>query len=255
MHYDPLLSSRGKKVVNWGHCWVVVSIVVGNLPWAPGKFWSLPILFRLYHNRQGKTKGKKTSPKLVKQTPKGGQGLTTKGLKPAVEKAPAPPHRTKQASGGCQPPDCRRGEGSRPAAPHETRVGRGIDHAAGRLAARPRIPPHGRQRLRWRQRGEVFAGEHAPHQPGSRQGRAVCRGTSPWTKPEGGTPAQAGGPSAEDPGLGQRLPSALAVTGLPTIWIACSTAREDLPGLVLHHCGTETADHRVEPGLGRVDKK
>ena len=32
MHHDPLMSSRGKKVVNWGHCWVVVSIVVGNLP-------------------------------------------------------------------------------------------------------------------------------------------------------------------------------------------------------------------------------
>ena len=47
MHYDPLLSSRGKKVVNWGHCWVVVSIVVGNLPWAPGKFSSLPILYSL----------------------------------------------------------------------------------------------------------------------------------------------------------------------------------------------------------------
>jgi hypothetical protein len=96
MYYDPLMSSRSKRIVNWGHCWVVVSIVVGDFPWAPGRYWSLPILFRLYHNRQGKTKGKKSSPKLVKRTPKGGQGKTTKVLsKPAIEKVSSPPHRTK----------------------------------------------------------------------------------------------------------------------------------------------------------------
>ena len=96
MHYDPLMSSRGRKVVNWGHCWVVVSIVVGNLPWAPGRYWSLPILFRLYRNRQGKTKGLKTSPKSVKRTSKGGQGKVAKVLtKSAVQKDPSPPHRTK----------------------------------------------------------------------------------------------------------------------------------------------------------------
>ncbi len=96
MHYDPLMSSRSKKIVNWGHCWVVVSIVVGDFPWAPGKYWSLPILFRLYHNRQGQTKGKKFSPKIVKRTPKRGQGKATKVLlKLALEKVPSPPHRTK----------------------------------------------------------------------------------------------------------------------------------------------------------------
>lgn len=98
MHYDPLLSSRSKKVMNWGHCWVVVSIVVGDFAWAPGKYWSLPILFRLYRNRQGKTKGQQnSSSKAVKRTPKGGQGLTTKvALKPALPTGAAvPPHRTK----------------------------------------------------------------------------------------------------------------------------------------------------------------
>lgn len=60
MHYDPLMSSRRKKIANWGHCWVVVSIVVGDFTWAPGKYWSLPILFRLYRNLQGKTKGQKS---------------------------------------------------------------------------------------------------------------------------------------------------------------------------------------------------
>lgn len=95
MHYDPLMSSRSKRVVNWGHCWVVVSIVVGNLPWAPGKYWSLPILFRLYRNLQGKTKGKKAV-KVVKRTPKGGQGLPRKvAVKLPVEQSPTPPHRTK----------------------------------------------------------------------------------------------------------------------------------------------------------------
>jgi hypothetical protein len=46
MYYDPLMSSRSKRNVNWGHCWVVVSIVVGDFPWARGKYWSLPIPFR-----------------------------------------------------------------------------------------------------------------------------------------------------------------------------------------------------------------
>ena len=96
MHYDPLMSSRSKKIVNWGHCWVVVSIVVGNFSWAPGRYWSLPILFRLYHNRQGKTKGKKTSRKRVKCIPNGGQGIPHKTLlKPSNETVPSLPHRTK----------------------------------------------------------------------------------------------------------------------------------------------------------------
>ena len=95
MHYDPLMSSRSKRIVNWGHCWVVVSIVVGDFPWAPGKYWSLPILFRLYRNLQGKTKGKKTV-KVVKGTPKGGQGLPRKvTLKNPVEITPPLEHRTK----------------------------------------------------------------------------------------------------------------------------------------------------------------
>jgi SRSO17 transposase len=58
MHHDPLISSRAKPLVSWGHDWVVLCLVV-RCPWAPTKVWSLPILFRLYRNRQGLTKGRK----------------------------------------------------------------------------------------------------------------------------------------------------------------------------------------------------
>jgi hypothetical protein len=51
MHIDPLLSSRGFKVTNWGHCWVVLSVLV-EFPFWPGRYFSLPILFRLYLNKK-----------------------------------------------------------------------------------------------------------------------------------------------------------------------------------------------------------
>jgi len=51
MHIDPLLSSRGYKVTNWGHCWVVLSVLV-EFPFWPGRYFSLPILFRLYVNKK-----------------------------------------------------------------------------------------------------------------------------------------------------------------------------------------------------------
>jgi hypothetical protein len=58
MHHDPLLSSRAFKVVSWGHDWVVLALVV-RCPWAPNKVWCLPLLARLYRNRQGLAKGRK----------------------------------------------------------------------------------------------------------------------------------------------------------------------------------------------------
>src|SRR5919109_2720433 len=61
MHHDPLLSSRAKPLVSWGHDWVVLTMLV-RCPWAPTKVWALPIACRLYRNRQGVTKGKKKSP-------------------------------------------------------------------------------------------------------------------------------------------------------------------------------------------------
>jgi hypothetical protein len=67
MHIDPLLSSRGYKVTNWGHCWVVLSILV-EFPFWPGRYFSLPILFRLYLNKKKAQKLRKayrTKPQLT----------------------------------------------------------------------------------------------------------------------------------------------------------------------------------------------
>lgn len=58
MHHDPLLSSRALKVMSWGHDWVVLGLLV-RCPWAPSKVWCLPLLARLYRNRQGLAKGRK----------------------------------------------------------------------------------------------------------------------------------------------------------------------------------------------------
>ena len=66
MHHDPLISSRAKPLVSWGHDWVVLTLIVRFPFWAPTKVWSLPLGFRLYRNRQGLTKGRKGK----KQTPR-----------------------------------------------------------------------------------------------------------------------------------------------------------------------------------------
>jgi hypothetical protein len=55
MHHDPLLSSRGKKIMNWGHSWVVLGVIV-ELPFRPGHYFCLPILFRLYLNKKSAAK-------------------------------------------------------------------------------------------------------------------------------------------------------------------------------------------------------
>ena len=49
MHRDPLLSTRKKPVLTWGHNWVILAVIV-RLPCCPGRVFSLPILFRLYLN-------------------------------------------------------------------------------------------------------------------------------------------------------------------------------------------------------------
>jgi DDE superfamily endonuclease len=84
MHYDPLLSSRALKVCSWGHDWVVLALIIHYCPWAPTKVWCLPLLCRLYRNRQGLTKGKKD------------KGKKSKGKKGKRPKRPADPnHRTR----------------------------------------------------------------------------------------------------------------------------------------------------------------
>jgi hypothetical protein len=63
MHHDPLISSRAKKLVSWGHDWVNLCLIVVNPWWAPSKVFALPICMRLYRNKQGVTKGKGGSKK------------------------------------------------------------------------------------------------------------------------------------------------------------------------------------------------
>ena len=59
MHHDPLLSSRGKVIVNWGHSWVVLGVIV-ELPFRRGHYYCLPILFRLYLNKKSTLKHRRT---------------------------------------------------------------------------------------------------------------------------------------------------------------------------------------------------
>ena len=51
MHHDPLLSTRRTAVMNWGHSWVVLGVVVRFKRW-PERAFCLPILFRLYLNKK-----------------------------------------------------------------------------------------------------------------------------------------------------------------------------------------------------------
>ena len=51
MHHDPLLSRRHTAVMNWGHSWVRLGVLV-QFRFAPERWFCLPILFRLYRSRQ-----------------------------------------------------------------------------------------------------------------------------------------------------------------------------------------------------------
>jgi DDE superfamily endonuclease len=84
MHYDPLISSRSKKLVSWGHDWVVLCVIIVRPFWAPTKVFALPIAARLYINRQGLTKGKKSKGKSAKAK-----------ATPKAKTDPDPDHRTR----------------------------------------------------------------------------------------------------------------------------------------------------------------
>jgi len=68
MHHDPLVSSRKKAIVNWGHCWVILGVLI-QFPFADRCF-CLPILFRLYVSKQtirNKGGSYQTKPQLLVQ--------------------------------------------------------------------------------------------------------------------------------------------------------------------------------------------
>ncbi len=70
MHHDPLLSSRKKAIVNWGHSWVVMGVLL-ELPFRKGHWFCLPIIFRLYRNKKTVAREKgvyKTRPELAVET-------------------------------------------------------------------------------------------------------------------------------------------------------------------------------------------
>jgi DDE superfamily endonuclease len=96
MHYDPLISSRPKALVSWGHDWVVLCLIVVHPFWAPTKVFALPIAARLYINRQGLTKGKKGKGK--RKAARSGKGPAKRAKAKATAKAKAeahPDHRTR----------------------------------------------------------------------------------------------------------------------------------------------------------------
>jgi hypothetical protein len=99
MHYDPLISSRAKSLVSWGHDWVVLCLIIVHPFWAPTKVFALPIAFRLYRNRQGLTKGKKGQAKATKgKKGKKSKAKPAKGKKGQAKPAKAPHdpnHRTR----------------------------------------------------------------------------------------------------------------------------------------------------------------
>lgn len=55
MHRDPILSSRSFHVVRWGHCWVVLCVIIESR-WVPGRVFALPVLCRLYFNKKSAEK-------------------------------------------------------------------------------------------------------------------------------------------------------------------------------------------------------
>jgi hypothetical protein len=58
MHRDPMLSSRGFHVTRWGHCWVVLCVIIESR-WTPGRVFALPVLCRLYFNKKSAAKWKR----------------------------------------------------------------------------------------------------------------------------------------------------------------------------------------------------
>jgi hypothetical protein len=69
MHHDPLLSTRKTALTNWGHCWVVLGVLL-KLPFCGDRWFCLPVLFRLYvpkKTAQKKALAYHTKPELAVQ--------------------------------------------------------------------------------------------------------------------------------------------------------------------------------------------
>ena len=67
MHHDPLISSRKLAVLNWGHSWVMLGVLV-RFPFRQDRWFCLPILFRLYLNKSAAERARRvyrTRPELA----------------------------------------------------------------------------------------------------------------------------------------------------------------------------------------------
>lgn len=67
MHHDPLISSRGMAVMNRGHSWLVLGVIV-RIPMLSQRAFCLPILFRLYLNKKAASRARRvyrTRPELA----------------------------------------------------------------------------------------------------------------------------------------------------------------------------------------------
>ena len=49
-HLDAVRSTKRQKVFCFGHCWVVLAVLV-RVPFS-SRTWALPVLFRLYRNTE-----------------------------------------------------------------------------------------------------------------------------------------------------------------------------------------------------------
>lgn len=59
MHRDPILSSRSHTVTRWGHCWVVLCVVIQSR-WCPKRRFALPVLCRLFLDKKSAAKWNRT---------------------------------------------------------------------------------------------------------------------------------------------------------------------------------------------------
>jgi DDE superfamily endonuclease len=65
MHVEPVSSTRRKKNLVRGHCWVVLAVVV-DVPWSK-RPWAVPLLFRLYRGKNEAGPAYRSKPSLARE--------------------------------------------------------------------------------------------------------------------------------------------------------------------------------------------
>ena len=86
----PCFPAKPLKVFSWGHDWVVLALLVRLPRWAPTKVFALPLLFRLYVNRQGVAKGKKAKQERHRRSGAAGRQKKKWRRPPGATTAPGP---------------------------------------------------------------------------------------------------------------------------------------------------------------------